>query len=675
MRRWLPLLLLFGFSCSKDDLHETTPRVVVGEERLALGPAVVGGSVTRGLDVRNLGTGRVQVSVEVEGPFSTEAESFSLRGGEARSLAITFSPQETGAFEGVVALLWLEHRVEVELTGEGVEEQDCPPSESCRIIRYEPGLGCVSEWMPDDTPCAEACLEGGVCKKGVCSGVPVDCSDGNPCTLDRCSDEQGCVHVEDPKAVCENDDPCQVPACDPEDGCTSVPVQDGIACGPSDCEASWICKRGKCSREPTPEEGACGEETPCLPKGICRNGECHQSPVDLKPIFSANPPAGHELRFDGVMDSAGRLFWAECSPSSCFLAAREAPGEEGQHRGFRASMFEGAIVGDRGRLMLVDDFVVSSLRRGWIDLFHAADGTRRGGIPLALGLEADADEWEAVEIAGKGRRGYALVEARKAGRPVQGWAISFSVEGGEILWSRPLDGTFEGLALDELGRLVFTLEYANSSSSTGALISLSPEGKERWRHAVDVSPPLAIASGRILDGAAFLRKMEDGAVISSVAVKVPLFSGSAILDLERGFVFGYPLEACPRGRGLCPNWSPHLLSFQSEDASVEWLHPVEDAERWNRTEPVLSDEGSVLFAEAQEDGYYLTEFDAMRKRRFSCVLPGRRYAGAASLHQGTWAAVNRESNRLEIYEVEGRNAAERGWVSTHGDPGRTGSPR
>ena len=65
-----------------------------------------------------------------------------------------------------------------------------------------------------------------------CVNVPVNCDDGNPCTVDSCSPE-GCVHA---PVNCDDGNPCTVDSCSPE-GCVHAPVNcdDGNPCTIDQC--------------------------------------------------------------------------------------------------------------------------------------------------------------------------------------------------------------------------------------------------------------------------------------------------------------------------------------------------------------------------------------------------------------------------------------------------------
>ena len=79
---------------------------------------------------------------------------------------------------------------------------------------------------------------------GRCEGKPVDCDDRDPCTVDRCDPEAGCVHA--PK--CVGSPRCMAATCRPDGTCDfanffeGVKCDDGIACSEGD-----YCRLGQCT--------------------------------------------------------------------------------------------------------------------------------------------------------------------------------------------------------------------------------------------------------------------------------------------------------------------------------------------------------------------------------------------------------------------------------------------
>jgi hypothetical protein len=121
---------------------------------------------------------------------------------------------------------------------------------------------------PDGTPCDDnsVCTTNDQYISGVCTGTPIDCGDGIPCTIDDCHPVNGCINT-------PNDDYCQdgngcngIEICDPVLGCKpGIPVDcdDGNPCTTDICNPAT----GQC------EHMAVADGTPC-PGGTCSGGTC-----------------------------------------------------------------------------------------------------------------------------------------------------------------------------------------------------------------------------------------------------------------------------------------------------------------------------------------------------------------------------------------------------------------
>jgi hypothetical protein len=79
---------------------------------------------------------------------------------------------------------------------------------------------------------------------GPCEGNPVDCDDHNPCTVDRCDPQAGCVHA--PK--CVSSSLCTGAGCGLDGTCTFASAVDGIACDDGiACSEGDSCRNGQCT--------------------------------------------------------------------------------------------------------------------------------------------------------------------------------------------------------------------------------------------------------------------------------------------------------------------------------------------------------------------------------------------------------------------------------------------
>ncbi len=158
---------------------------------------------------------------------------------------------------------------------------NCDDGRPCTIDSCDPVSGC--RWETNFGPCddGDACTVGETCNSfGEC-GVPdpslpqykLDCNDRNPCTVDSCDRNLGCVHVNilgacedgDPcsqpgtgtcvagrcvtqKRSCDDGNPCTDDSCDPDGGCIHTvhtrTCEDGNLCTVGERCISGICQGG-----------------------------------------------------------------------------------------------------------------------------------------------------------------------------------------------------------------------------------------------------------------------------------------------------------------------------------------------------------------------------------------------------------------------------------------------
>lgn len=193
--------------------------------------------------------------------------------------------------------------------------KNCDDNDPCTIDSCTTGGVCVH--TPHSGPCddGDACTVNDVCKSGKCVGEPRSCDDNNPCTIDSCHKEWGCVYTpSEPKPcddhsvctvndhcangvctgtpiVCFDGNPCTLDECDPISGCYYVPYS-----GPCDdlnvCTVDDKCVAGKCAGTSVftglvgksatlsigvsgnPGQGLDVDQNPatCAPKGSCVKG-------------------------------------------------------------------------------------------------------------------------------------------------------------------------------------------------------------------------------------------------------------------------------------------------------------------------------------------------------------------------------------------------------------------
>lgn len=245
-------------------------------EALRIGDAVafpdtfVGFSSRRTVSVTNPGRSARDVRLSTSPSFSSAA-SATVSGGETLELEVTFSPTQAGVATGLLELVDDEAGTTstVTLSGLGLEVPACAAPGPCVTSRFDvDAKGCVETALADGTSCATplACFTTASCVSGECRGAAVTCDDGNPCTLDVCS-ELGCGQVDATPFCPTSVNPCLVPTCAVDAGCGFVEAADGTACGERTCTTALICLSGACVSRTPPRNQSCTELLVGVPAG------------------------------------------------------------------------------------------------------------------------------------------------------------------------------------------------------------------------------------------------------------------------------------------------------------------------------------------------------------------------------------------------------------------------
>jgi hypothetical protein len=106
----------------------------------------------------------------------------------------------------------------------------CDDGEICTADKCEPTTGeCY--FVSNSAPCDDAsiCTLNDHCANGACTGTPLPCDDGDPCTTDSCNKAVGCLHAPytgpcDDGLACSTNDKCVAGVCQGDDSlCTNCP--------------------------------------------------------------------------------------------------------------------------------------------------------------------------------------------------------------------------------------------------------------------------------------------------------------------------------------------------------------------------------------------------------------------------------------------------------------------
>lgn len=176
--------------------------------------------------------------------------------------------------------------------------------DSCNVDPDVAPLGCVH--LSGST-----CEDGNLCTTGESCGAtmtcgggrPIDCDDGNPCTVDTCGAAVGCVHeavllyddgdectigedclgtvlVPGTPATCDDGVGCTTDVCTTGAGCSHTPDDDactavagGICDGEDGCQYPGACTAATCSPASACETARClSDRTTCSRDPVCAAG-------------------------------------------------------------------------------------------------------------------------------------------------------------------------------------------------------------------------------------------------------------------------------------------------------------------------------------------------------------------------------------------------------------------
>ena len=686
---WLLLLVAFvlagGCRCDEPPVGGTRGDFDVEARVLDFGRVLEGDTARRPVTV--VGTGRASVTVSASvraGPFSLAETEVSVPGASSVSLEVLF-PAGNGPAEGTLVLSSGGRTVEVALRGQGVRPLACVPSAPCRQSRFELETGvCVESESPDGAACipGSRCQENGRCQAGACVGSPRTCDDGNPCTRDACSPEQGCITA--PVVCPSSGNPCRVGLCDRERGCTEVDARDLTVCGEVDCVTASLCFSGSCREVPTPEGFLCSPATPCQGEGHCHAGECVRPDVtELVPAFAQE--LGGEPSFSPggpVLLSQGEsLFASVCGgDAGCRLVSYtsegflrfETPYAEGTARALLAVSDAGVVLHGPGAL---ESYAASATGAPLWRVPLASLGAPPGaGVPsTGAGRVALGSEGSVVSLVSWTGGDSALVVLAPDGGVVRQGAMAGFAEASRV-------------ALDSRGE-VFLF------AAGGPLVRAEPaDGGTGFRSVplLDEVPgsgtSLAVAGDWLFAGTrAFVGV--DGGMPSGVpwdvdAPRVRPLDEPVLLLEDTGYAFA---RSCPRadGTACAPAEEGVLLrAFDARGGKVRWEVPLfpDEAPGVLHEATLVQGGGVSTVTSMRLEGAtraHLQVF-AEGERLMMCPLPGTpRVVGATYAGHFVYVALEREGTwRLEAFNLEPFITAEtRGWPQASGVSGsRRASP-
>lgn len=293
-------LLVLPAACRCDDggLETLVSALAVDRTRVEFTDTFVGAAPQEALRLTSVGTGTAHITaaaVAGDAAFSVKSDvPDALRRGEATDVILAFAPSAAGEHSATLVIesdSVTAARLEVVLTGLGLEPPPCDDDNDCTDDAFEPTAGvCLHENRSGACDDESACTENDRCLDGSCVGDAIACDDGVTCTLDLCDPESGCAFPPAPDA-CDDGAPCTLDICDPStatlvdpSGCTFPPAPDGTPCGAfTQCGSIDLCIALTCSSVPIPDGTPCSDGDICTSADVCAAGDCAGVPTARPP--------------------------------------------------------------------------------------------------------------------------------------------------------------------------------------------------------------------------------------------------------------------------------------------------------------------------------------------------------------------------------------------------------
>jgi hypothetical protein len=140
---------------------------------------------------------------------------------------------------------------------------DCSNQNVCTLDRCEPAVGCVHDPVADGTSCSNGnpCDGEETCRQGACvMGTPPDCGDNNPCTQDGCAPQSGCQHTNLPDGTNCGGGLCGTAACASGE---CIPGDPTICDDQNSCTHDYCDPQTGCGHEALPDGWECGKCKMC----------------------------------------------------------------------------------------------------------------------------------------------------------------------------------------------------------------------------------------------------------------------------------------------------------------------------------------------------------------------------------------------------------------------------
>ncbi|MFT3839537.1 MAG: hypothetical protein QM723_21315 [Myxococcaceae bacterium] len=216
LRRVLLVTLLLA-GCREKKVTPDDGDLSVTPETIDLGTVWAGYPVSRPASVRFSGMSTCEVTLSASAPFSV-TPSVHLEKASSANITVSVTSSGAGSLSGTLTATGCGHTATAMLAASSFAVPDCGSEGACTTVRFDADAGmCTTDAKPDGTHCGDPCLDQPHCVSGDCVGTSASCDDLDPCTIDACGVDGGCVHI-----------PGQG-LCPPLPGCTAS--CDGGHCG------------------------------------------------------------------------------------------------------------------------------------------------------------------------------------------------------------------------------------------------------------------------------------------------------------------------------------------------------------------------------------------------------------------------------------------------------------
>ncbi len=358
-------------------------------------------------------------------------------------------------------------------------------SDGCDMVK-NPLTGCVH--LPAAGTCSDGdvCTIGDVCLSGICTGGPIDCTDGLVCTDDLCDPAGGCVHLVN-TAACDDGDPCTTGDTCNAKVCAGKPVacDDGKPCTLDSCTAAEGCVH-------TLAQGLCNDGNTCTQDTCQGDGTCAHTATPGGACDDGQACTTGETCAGSVCGNGLPLLWSTLvsgGSSSSFSAIRPAP-----DGGF-------AIAGTQ----------VSQEYLGRVVRFSST------GAVLWNKTFAGSGAW--LSLIDRGPNGWVVAGASHNFYP---WAMGLS-ETGDVAWtwsgySVSSGASINGIAATPDGGALLVGSYGNTSwygvvSNTGVLTTNAWDSnfpQTSFQAVAALQGGLFAAAGGCTGNAAFVHILDAG---------------------------------------------------------------------------------------------------------------------------------------------------------------------